>query len=45
MLRKIALRGSEYVVVVGPFKCLSRMDATDSIEGVAAILLHSDFLL
>lgn len=45
MLRQIVLCSSEYVVVVGPFKCWSRMDATYSIEGVATVLLHGGFLL
>lgn len=44
MLRKVALRCSEYVVVVGPLECWPRMDATDPIESVATILLHNGFL-
>ena len=44
MLRKIVLRSSEDLVVMGPFQGLSRIDATQSIEGIAPILLHGCFL-
>jgi hypothetical protein len=43
MLRKIVLRSSEHFVVVGPFERLSRIDATNSIKGVATVLLHGGF--
>src|SRR5512138_1804490 len=42
MLRKIALRSSEDLVVVGPLKHLARINEAPLIEDVAAILLHSD---